>query len=115
MAMDNSPWSDPSADLSPEDYEKVCLVDLNDKGQMNKAMMKLPLKKTPDSSYNRNAVHAAAGALAGARGGVKGLSPDQKKAAARKLITIYKSMDELAPEAIYRIAGEKRPNEKKPS
>jgi hypothetical protein len=66
--------------------------------------------REPDGTLNRNGVHAAAAALAGARQSLQA-PPDKKKAAARKLISLYREMDETAPESTYRIAGEKRPNQ----
>lgn len=111
MPFTNKPWSSPESDLSAEDYAKVCLIDMNQAGKDKvKNLCKLPVKSTPDGPYNVNAIHSAARALAGARGGLKGVPADEKRKAARKLISLHKEIDEQAPNAIYRIAGEKPPS-----
>ena len=60
---------------------------------------KLPVK-TPDGALNRNGVHAAAAALAGARGGLKGVSDDQRKKAGNALKRYYSQLDEDPPESL---------------
>jgi hypothetical protein len=61
--------------------------------------------KEPNGDVNSNAVHAAAAALAGGRGGVD--APDDvKKAAAKKLISLYGQLKEDAPDSILELAGE---------
>jgi hypothetical protein len=69
----------------------------------SKEACKLPYKE-PGGVINRGGVHAAAGALAGARGGVSA-TPEQKKAAARRLISIYRNdLKEDPPESLVRLA-----------
>lgn len=106
MAVSEKPW-----DFRPGDYngpQAVCFYSLiNDntvpKGQWVASACKLPVYE-PDGTLNRNAVHAAAAALAGARGGVHS-SPQAKRAAARKLIPLYGQLKELVPDSVRRIAG----------
>lgn len=108
MAFSTKPWSDfKASDYTDEQYRRACLI----KGD-NKDACKLPVKE-PDGTYNKNAIHAAAAALAGARGGLKGVSSADKKAAARKLVSLYKEMGDMAPESMYRMAGMKMPEQKK--
>ena len=102
--FETSTWSSPESKLSAEDFAKVCLMNWNGKGELTKGKMALPVRKTPGGAINTNAVHAAAAALAGARGGVKA-PPAEKKAAAKKLISYYGEMKETPPDSLKRVAG----------
>lgn len=96
IAVSNKPWSDYSeSDYSIEQWHAACLIHLHDGAPTSKAQCKLPVK-TPDGTLNRNGVHAAAGALAGARGGVQ-VSPDQKRAAAKAIVGYYNQLNETPP------------------
>lgn len=106
MAVSNKPWSQVSeADYpSAAAFCRACLIDLNPPGEPKvKARCKLPVRE-PDGTLNRNAVHAAAAVLAGARGGVDAPAP-AKRAAARALLRLYRELEEDPPEAIRRLAG----------
>lgn len=88
------------------DYCAACLIDLNPRGEeKRKEKCKLPVKepKKTGGRLNRNAVHAAANVLAGARGGIDA-PPDEKRRAARKLVRLYKELDEDPPEAVTKLA-----------
>lgn len=105
MAISDRPWGS----ISESDYQDAdqfcaaCLIDLNPPGkEKTKALCKLPVRE-PDGTINRNAVHAAAAALAGARGGVQA-PPDQKRKAARTLMRLYRLLDEEPPESLRRLA-----------
>jgi hypothetical protein len=106
MAVSDKPWGS----ISDSDYKdaaafcKCCLIDLNEQGKDKvKGMCKLPVYE-PDGTLNRNGVHAAAAALAGARGGVK--APlNEKRKAARKLLRLYAELKEEPPESIKKLAG----------
>lgn len=106
MPISNRPWSE----ITEPDYKdaaafcKACLIDLNEPGEEKvKAKCKLPVYE-PGGALNRNAVHAAAAALAGARGGVQ--APlEEKRKAARKLIALYRELKEEPPESIKKLAG----------
>ncbi|RLG78464.1 MAG: hypothetical protein DRO14_00575 [Thermoprotei archaeon] len=105
MAVSNKPWGP----ITAADYRsaaafcKACLIDLNPSGETKvKANCKLPVYE-PGGALNRNAVHAAAGVLAGARGGVDAPAAEKRKAA-RKLIRLYRELDEEPPEAVRRLA-----------
>lgn len=99
------PWGSVSESdfASPEDYCRSCLIDMNEAGEAKtKGKCKLPVRMPNGGAVNRNAVHAAAAALAGARGGVSA-SAAEKKAAARKLMRLYGMMDEDAPDSLRRM------------
>lgn len=64
---------------------------------------KLPVRE-PDGDINANAVHSAVAALAGARGGLKGVSSADKKTAARALVKIYNEMKEPLPPSLKQLA-----------
>ncbi|MCR4398941.1 MAG: hypothetical protein NUV93_08265 [Firmicutes bacterium] len=108
MPISNKPWGDVDKTVeaygSPEKYCRACLIDLNEAGEEKKASLcKLPVRE-PGGALNRNAVHAAAAALVGARGGVD--APlEEKRKAARKLLTLYREIDEEPPESLKRLAG----------
>ncbi len=106
MPFSGKPWGN----ISESDFEdaaafcSACLIDLNEPGaQKVKSRCKLPVKE-PGGIYNRNAIHAAAAALAGARGGVD-VPPEEKRKAARRLIRLYAEMKEEPPESLQRLAG----------
>lgn len=105
MPISNRPWGDVSeADYaSASAFCKAALIDLNPPGdEKTKALCKLPIFE-PGGALNRNAVHAAAGVLAGARGGVQA-PPEKRRAAARALIGRYRELDEEPPPSLVSLA-----------
>jgi hypothetical protein len=93
-------WSDfTKADYTVEQWHAACVIHLHDGAPTSKSQCKLPVK-TPNGALNRNGVHAAAAALAGARGGLKGVSAEQKKKAGNALKRYYAQLDEDAPESL---------------
>ena len=93
------PWSDyTAADYSIEQWHAACLIHQHEGPPTSKSQCKLPVK-TPSGSVNKNGVHAAAGALAGSRGGVNA-SSDEKASAAKALIRYYHQMDEEPPSSL---------------
>lgn len=93
-------WSDyTKADYTIEQWHAACLIHIHDGDPTSKSQCKLPVK-TPNGALNRNGVHAAAAALAGARGGLKGVSDEQKKKAASALRRYYSQLDEDPPESL---------------
>lgn len=104
MPISNAPWSSvtPADYPSPESYCAACLIDLNT-GRKSKGACKLPVRE-PGGALNRNAVHAAAAALVGARGGVDA-PPAAKRAAARKLLAFYRELEETPPESVRQMAS----------
>jgi hypothetical protein len=98
--VSETPWSNyTKADYTIEQWHAACLIHTHDGEPTAKSECKLPVK-TPDGALNRNGVHAAAAALAGARGGLKGVSADQKKKAANALKRYYAQLDEDPPESL---------------
>lgn len=97
---DGSPsqWPDAAA------FCRACLIDENETGQpKTKALCKLPYREPEGGAPNVNAIHAAAAALAGGRGGVQA-TPASKKAAAKRLLALYAQMKEDAPPSIKNMA-----------
>ena len=88
------------------EYCAACLIDLNPPGEeKTKERAKLPVyePRTLGGRLNRGAVHAAAVVLAGGRGGVD--APEERKhEAARKLVRLYRELDEDPPESIRELA-----------
>lgn len=97
--LSETPWSNyTAADYSIEQWHAACLIHMHDGPPTSKSQCKLPVK-TPSGVVNKNGVHAAAAALAGARGGVNA-SSDQKAKAARALRGYYRQMNEEPPPSL---------------
>lgn len=103
MAVSDKPWGQFSAgDYTPEQYAAACLVVSGDRSVKDNCH--LPVRE-PDGTLNRNACHAAAASLAGARGGVQ-IPPDAKRSAARKLVSLYRGqLKEDPPPSLSRMAA----------
>lgn len=98
--ISETPWSNwTKADYTLEQWHAACLIHTHEGTATSKSECKLPVK-TPDGTLNRNGVHAAAAALAGARGGLKGVSAEQKTKAANALKRYYSQLDEDPPESL---------------
>ncbi|HHW01902.1 MAG TPA: hypothetical protein GXX35_03690 [Thermoanaerobacterales bacterium] len=103
LAISNKPWgSIHESDYNVQQWHRACLIHLHDGAPTAKSQCKL-LVREPDGILNRNGVHSAAAALAGARGGVD-VPMEQKRKAARKLITLCRELEEEPPESIKRFA-----------
>lgn len=99
MHVSEKPWSEYSkSDYTPEQWHRACLIHLHDGAPTSKDQCKLPVR-TPNGAVSRPGVHAAAAALAGARGGVDA-SDEQKASAARALVRYYNSFNETPPESL---------------
>lgn len=83
------------SDYSLQQWHDACLIHLHDSGDYTKADCKLPVK-TPNGVINRNGVHAAWAALAGARGGVDA-PEEEKRKAAKRLVSLYKQIGDEPP------------------
>lgn len=106
MAISNKPWGSISASdyADANAYCRACLIDLNEAGsEKTKSKCKLPVHE-PGGALNRNGVHAAAGRLAGAGGGVNAPA-EAKRKAARALIRLYGRIGDEPPESLRRIAN----------
>jgi hypothetical protein len=97
--LSDVPWSNyTAADYTVEQWHAACLIHLHDGPPTSKSECKLPVK-TPSGVVNKNGVHAAAAALAGARGGVHA-SEVQKASAAKALRGYYTQMNEDPPPSL---------------
>jgi hypothetical protein len=99
------PWGNYTAsDYSPEQWHAACLIHLHDAGTPDsKGDCKLPVKE-PGGAYSKAGIHAAAAALAGARGGLAAPRA-MKVAAAKRLIGLYRKMGEDPPDSLTNLAG----------
>jgi hypothetical protein len=89
-----------------DDYCAACLIDLSAKSEeKTKERCKLPVRepRSLGGRLNRNAVHAAAAVLAGGRGGVEAPAAEKRKAA-RKLVRLYRELDEDPPDSLRKLA-----------
>lgn len=102
-SFSNSPWSSPESDLSPEDFAKVCLIDMNPPGEpKTKGRSKLPIRSTPGGPVNKAALQNAAGRIFQ----MTGVSPDDKKKAARTLVRLMREAGiEVGSNSLLRLAG----------
>jgi hypothetical protein len=99
LHISEKPWSDyTEADYTIEQWHAACLIHLHDGPPTSKSQCKLPVK-TPNGALNRNGVHAAAAALAGARSPLKA-SSEQKAKAASALRRFYSQLDETPPDSL---------------
>lgn len=91
-ALSNESWDGNPAQWKTADaYCEACLVDLNDgNGPKMKSKCHLPVTEPDGDGLNRQALFAAQGALAGARGGVD-LPAPVKRAAAKKLAALMRA------------------------
>lgn len=105
MVVSNTPWSDfKESDYTIEQWRRACLIS-PPQASDSKAEYKLPIKE-PSGALNRNGCHSAAAALAGARGGINA-STESQKAAAKKLVSLYRNqLEEDPPASLLRLSGE---------
>lgn len=103
MSVSNKPWSQFSdSDYTDEQYRRACILD---RGTGNTVKERYALRvREPDGTLNRNGVHAAAVVLAGGRGGVDAPAP-AKKAAAKKLLSLYRQIGDTPPDSLVKLAG----------
>jgi HK97 family phage prohead protease len=104
MAVSDKPWSQfGEGEYSPAEWRRACLIDTGVGDVDSKSRYKLPVRE-PSGVLNRNAVHAAAGGHG--VGAVRGVSTDAKKAAARKLVSLYRNdLGEDPPDSLLTMAG----------
>jgi hypothetical protein len=107
MAISTKPWGqfDASDYKTPRAYAAACLINLNTgaPADWTKADCKLPVYE-PNGALNVHGMAAAAAALAGGRGGVDAPA-DAKRAAARKLVGLYRSASMTPPQDLKALAG----------
>lgn len=99
LHISEKPWGEISeADYTLEQWHNACLIHLHSGPPTSKSQCKLPVR-TPSGALNRNGVHAAAAALAGARSPLKAPS-EQKAKAAAALRRYYSQLNEEPPESL---------------
>jgi hypothetical protein len=97
--ISEKPWSDyTEADYSLEQWHRACLIHQHQGAPTSKQQCKLPVR-TPTGVLSRAGVHAAAAALAGARGGVNA-SADEKMKASAALVRLYGKLNEEPPPSL---------------
>jgi hypothetical protein len=97
--ISEKPWSDyTEADYSLEQWHRACLIHQHQGAPTSKQQCKLPVR-TPAGVLSRAGVHAAAAALAGARGGVNA-SADEKMKASAALVRLYGKLNEEPPPSL---------------
>jgi hypothetical protein len=107
MAVSDAPWDgSPSNWKDTDAYCASCAIDLNEPGQdKTQDNCKLPYK-FPNGDISRVSVHTCAAALAGARGGLKGVSASDRQKAAKTLLSVYQNdLKETPPDSLKKIAG----------
>jgi hypothetical protein len=102
-SISDEDWDGDAGRFTPEQYRRSCLIDTGEGEEDSKDRYKLPVRE-PNGTLSRKGVHAAAAALAGARGGVHA-SDAQKQSAARQLLRHYNELEENAPPSIVKMAG----------
>jgi len=101
MPFTNAPWSTPESSLTPEQFCRVCLSDLNPSGQeKRKANCHLPVRATVGGPYNKNAVRNAMARLTQTK-----IPGDAKRRAARLLLSLAREAGIEVGATIKRLAG----------
>lgn len=96
-------WDGSASRFTPEQWRRSCLIDTGEGDADSKSRYKLPVRE-PSGALNPDAVHAAASALAGGRGGVNAPAA-KKKSAARALIRLYGEIGDDPPDSLRQLAG----------
>lgn len=102
-AVVRKPWNGSAARFEDDEYKRSCLIDRGGDTPV-KERCSLPVLE-PNGDLNANALGAAAAALSGARGGLRGVSSAQKATAARKLIRYYAQAGMDPPPSLRSIAS----------
>jgi HK97 family phage prohead protease len=103
IAKTSKPWDGSPARFTDEQYKASTLL-CRGESDAPKTDCSLPVLE-PDGTLNVNALGAAAGALAGARGALANVSRTQKAAAARRLIRYYNQAGMEPPAGLRQLAG----------
>ncbi len=102
-SLKSASWDGSASRFTIEQWRRSCLIGPS-KPSESKSDYKLPVRE-PDGTVNGNAVHAAAAALAGGRGGVNAPAADKEKAA-KTLVGLYRKLKETPPDSLLSLAGE---------
>lgn len=103
IAKTSKAWDGSPGRFTDEQYQASTLLCRPGDGS-SKERCALPVLE-PDGALNVNALGTAAGALAGARGGLGNVSLAQKAAAARKLVRYYNQAGVEPPAGLRQLAG----------
>jgi hypothetical protein len=94
-----APWSIfTQSDFTLAQWRAACLIDTGE-GEDTKARYKLPVRE-PSGILNRNGIQAMSFKVAV----LEGISDEQRSAAARKLIGLYRGLKEDAPQSLIDLA-----------
>lgn len=98
--VSDKPWDFSEADYGDADkFCAACIIDLNKPGaEKVKGNCKLPVRE-PGGALNSNALSAAAQRI-----GMTDAPPEEKKGAARKLISLYQEAGKEPPESLVNLA-----------
>lgn len=102
-AVTRRAWNGDASRFEDDEYQRSCLIDRGGDAPV-KERCSLPVLE-PNGDVNANALPAAAAVLSGARGGLKGVSPEKKATAARKLIRLYSQADMEPPPSLRQVAA----------
>ena len=99
----DAPWSSPESGMSPEDFAKCSLIDMNAPGEPKiKSKIKLPIRSTPGGPVSKAALQNAAGRIFQ----MTGVPPADKKKAARRLVSLMREAGmEVGSNSLMRMAG----------
>ena len=93
-------WDGSASRFSDAEYARSCVLDRGPGAGPPKQRYSLPVRE-PDGALNRNGVHAAA-----SRVGSVQASPEQIRAAASRLVALYRSpLKEEPPDDLVKLAG----------
>lgn len=102
--VSSSKWSGDASAYTPAQWRRACLIDTGTGAEDSKDRYKLPVRE-PGGALNRNGIHAAAGGHG--VGSVSGVSADAKRAAAKKLVSLYRNtLSEDPPASLLTAAGQ---------
>lgn len=103
-AVSDKAWGQIGEDeYTPAQWRRACLIDTGVGDPDAKGRYKVPVRE-PGGALSRAAVHAAAGGHG--VGAARGVSMDQRRAAARTLVGLYRNeLGETPPEGLMTMAG----------
>jgi hypothetical protein len=99
-AVSDGDWDGDAGKFTDAQYKKSCLIDRGGTGSI-KERCSLPVRE-PGGALNRKGVHAAAGMISK----LKGVSPEEKRGAAKKIVSLYRGpLKETPPPALMKLAA----------
>lgn len=99
-SVSDAAWDGSASRFTDPQYKRSCIINRGGKGSV-KEECSLPVRE-PDGTLNRAAVHSAAGRISG----LTRVTPEEKRAAARKLMSLYRgALKEDVPPRLLKIAA----------